>query len=270
MPPIMRFPNEHLQALCDILGDTDTGLTGTEIGKLLAQCDIADTASTTTKRYRLFEILQQRQQQDHCANSVVAFLHAAMNPVRYHRDPERFQQRRADLNRVLAFVGFAVGHDGQIYAVETTTTFTAAQERAGHLRRQLIDRRIHPDVLRFCRSELLQDNYFHAVFEAAKSVADKIRDKSGLMGDGAQLVDAAFGQGPTGTPLMAFNSLQTETEWSEQKGLANLLKGLFGTFRNTTAHAPKVHWVITEEDALDMMALASLLHRRLDHAVRTR
>ncbi|HEY4636890.1 MAG TPA: TIGR02391 family protein, partial [Burkholderiales bacterium] len=27
---------------------------------------------------------------------------------------------------------------------------------------------MHPDVLRFCRPELVQKNYFHAVFEATK------------------------------------------------------------------------------------------------------
>jgi hypothetical protein len=46
-------------------------------------------------------------------------------------------------------------------------------------------------------------------------------------------------------------------------------RGLFGTFRNTTAHAPKIKWVINEQDALDMLSLSSLLHRRLDLAVRT-
>ena len=34
---------------------------------------------------------------------------------------------------------------------------------------------MHPDVLAFCRAELLQQNYFHAVLEASKSVADKLR-----------------------------------------------------------------------------------------------
>ena len=49
----------------------------------------------------------------------------------------------------------------------------------------------------------------------------------------------------------------------------NLIKGLFGAFRNTTAHAPKIHWQITEQDALDILTTISLIHRRLDSAVRT-
>lgn len=60
---------------------------------------------------------------------------------------------------------------------------------------------------------------------------------------------------------------QTESEQSEQKGFANLLKGIFGTFRNTTAHAPKVTWVIEEQDALDILSTVSLIHRRLDGAI---
>jgi uncharacterized protein (TIGR02391 family) len=71
-------------------------------------------------------------------------------------------------------------------------------------------------------------------------------------------------------PLLAFNSLQTESEQSEHAGLMNLVKGLFGAFRNITAHEPKIKWSIPEQDALDMLSLASFLHRRLDQAVRTR
>lgn len=54
-----------------------------------------------------------------------------------------------------------------------------------------------------------------------------------------------------------------------QTGLMNLIKGLFGAFRNTTAHAPKIHWQITEQAALDILTTISLIHRRLDSAVRT-
>ncbi|WP_257976691.1 TIGR02391 family protein [Vibrio parahaemolyticus] len=42
---------------------------------------------------------------------------------------------------------------------------------------------------------------------------------------------------------------------------------MFGTFRNTTAHAPKVTWLIDERDALDILSMVSLVHRRLDKAI---
>ncbi len=44
------------------------------------------------------------------------------------------------------------------------------------------------------------------------------------------------------------------------------LEGLFSTFRNQAAHAPKVAWATSRSDALDMLTLASMLHRRLDKA----
>ncbi|WP_230086866.1 MULTISPECIES: TIGR02391 family protein [Providencia] len=68
-------------------------------------------------------------------------------------------------------------------------------------------------------------------------------------------------------PYLALNSLQTDSEKSEQKGFINLLVGLFGTFRNTTAHAPKITWKINEIDALDILSMVSLIHRRLDVAI---
>jgi hypothetical protein len=43
----------------------------------------------------------------------------------------------------------------------------------------------------------------------------------------------------------------------------------FGAFRNTTAHAPKIYWNVTEQDALDILTTISLIHRRLDSAVPT-
>jgi uncharacterized protein (TIGR02391 family) len=43
--------------------------------------------------------------------------------------------------------------------------------------------------LKYCRVELMQDNYFHSVFEAVKGLAQRIRDLSGVQLDGAALVD---------------------------------------------------------------------------------
>ena len=121
----------------------------------------------------------------------------------------------------------------------------------------------------FCRAELLEaipPNYFHAVLEASKSVAQKIRNKTGMAEDGAQLVDRALS---LNKPLLAINSLQTESEKAEHTGLANILKGMFGTFRNPVSHSPRVLWKVEKQDALDLLCLVSYLHRRLDQAVRT-
>lgn len=269
MAAVPEFQRNVLEKTCAILGDTDKGLTGTKIRKFLFQLGIDDPTPNITKRNRLFEALSQRQKQDHCGNLVAAFIQAVMDPVLHTGARDYFDQQRSELNAVLAFAGYELGEDGKLRLVIPVRTLAEAEQRAGRLRAELQRRNVHPDVMTFCRAELLQDNYFHAVFEATKSVAEKIRTKTGLNGDGSTLIDQAFGLGGVGMPFLAFNTLQTDTEKSEHSGLMNLMKGIFGAFRNVTAHAPKIHWTITEQDALDLLSIASLLHRRLDTAHRT-
>jgi uncharacterized protein (TIGR02391 family) len=264
--PIPNIDTEVLRSVCNILADTSSGLTGTEIGNLLNSCGIPDPFSSITKRLRLFEALKAKQLKDRCANNVVAFIQLAMNPVRHVGEHDYFESQRSKLNQVLAFAGLELRDNGKIQAVTPVSTLTEAAQRADELRQILRERDIHPDVLRFCREELLVNNYFHTVFEATKSVAEKIRQKTGLITDGSELVDTAFAF-KNQIPHLALNTLQTESEQSEQKGFMNLLKGLFGTFRNTMAHAPKITWPMNKQDALDILSLVSLVHRRIDSAV---
>ena len=102
-----------------------------------------------------------------------------------------------------------------------------------------------------------------------KSVAAKIRGLSGLTSDGADLVMQAFAAGKGEQPILAINKLATETDRGEQRGFASLLVGVFGTMRNPAAHNPKIEWPMSEQDALDILTMASLIHRKLDRAHRT-
>jgi uncharacterized protein (TIGR02391 family) len=111
---------------------------------------------------------------------------------------------------------------------------------------------------------LLADDYFHGVLEATKSITDKLRTRTGLTDDGAILVDHALAGDP---PMLAINALTTESAKNEQRGFTNLLKGTFGMFRNTTAHAARIHWTMNKAEAEDLLSLASLIHRRLDSAI---
>lgn len=263
---IQSFSENQLAAICEVLGDTQTGLTGSEIGELLGRLGIEDPYPNITKRKRLFEALITRQSKDSCGNNVVNFIQEAMSPIRFISNPVLFSEKQDEINAVLSFCGYQVKENGLLKPVRKVVTLTEAEKRAINLREKLLLRNVHSDVLKFCKAELLQNNHFHAVFEATKSVAEKIRMKSGSIKDGSSLVDEVFN---FNKPILAMNTLRTSTEQSEQKGFANLLKGLFGTFRNTTAHAPKITWDINEQDALDILTLASLLHRRLDSAVPT-
>jgi hypothetical protein len=82
VPAIPSFSEQQFEAICDILVDTSEGLTGSEIGRLLSRCGIADLYATASKRSRLYQALSLRQRQDKCANHIIHFIQVAMGPVR--------------------------------------------------------------------------------------------------------------------------------------------------------------------------------------------
>jgi uncharacterized protein (TIGR02391 family) len=257
------FSQGQLEAIAGALGDTEDGLTGSEIGFLLQSCKMKDTSSGLTKRVRLYNAFAECQNGKQNRTAILAFIRKAMKPERYVRDAHRFEPMRANLNRALAFAGLAVLASGELQGSDKASTLSEAQRRASDLRADLAGRGVHPDVLRFCREELVADNYFHAVLEAVKSVGDKVRTRTGLTDDGAPLVDRAFGGDK---PILAINELRTKSQLDEQKGFVNLLKGIFGMFRNPTAHEARIKWQMAKDDAEDLLSLVSLIHRRLDSA----
>ena len=73
--------------------------------------------------------------------------------------------------------------DGEFRSRPVARTLADA-ERHETLLAKLRHRNIHPKVLEYCERELRQGNYFHAVLEASKGLAQHIRDKSGSGKDG--------------------------------------------------------------------------------------
>ena len=267
MERVPPFDSQQVESIARVIADTEDGLTGTEIGHLLQECKIPDPTPTMTKWKRLYNAFAEAQNRHQLGNHVIMFVNRAMKPVKYTANPQGFARRKDQLNTVLAFSGHYIGDDGQVRWSKKATSLDDALKRAGRLHAALLSRGVHADVLHYCRAELLQENYFHAVLEAIKSIAAKIRGLSGLQSDGAELAQGAFGLPKDGSPpVLAINGLQSDTDRGEQRGFVNLLTGLFGTIRNPLAHNPKVEWPIEEGDALDILTLASLIHRKLDRA----
>jgi len=263
---IQKIENGVLEAICKVIGDTTTGFTGSEIDTLLIQAGINNPDPSLTKWKKLFNALYAQQEKDGCGNRVIDFIKKSMTPSKFINSHERFEALREGLNQALLFIGYELKDDAQIIIVEKAKTLSEVERRTQKLKSDLQLRSVHPQVLRFCRDELLQENYFHAVFEATKSIAERIRELTGLTDDGGGLIETAF---KIEYPMLMINKLQTETEKSEQKGLVNFIKGILGMFRNTTAHAPKIKWEISEKDALEILSAISLVHRKLDNVTVT-
>ena len=262
---IPNFDPQRLEAICRVLADTESGLTGSQIGYLLQDCRVEDVTPNMTKWKRLFNAFIEFQNKHHVGNHVVIFIKRSMNPASYTERQTDFKVRQDRLNVVLAFCGMRVSDDGQVCRVSHATTLDEATRRANRLRSSLTQRDVHKDVLEFCNAELLQKNYFHAVFEAMKSITAKLRRMTGTSKDGADLVHHSFGM-KFGSPALAISALDTDTLRGEQRGFVSLLKGLYGTIRNPLAHDPKVEWEVNEQDALDILTMISLVHRKIDKA----
>lgn len=258
------FTPGQTEKLAQILADTNKGFTGSELTQLLAQARIEDVDPNNTKWKRLYNAFAISQNKSKSAIGVLNFIYHALEPSRYIDNEEIFSERQEAVNTVLAFIGLKFSDNGKFVKIKKASNLSEAHERANKLRNKLKNRDVHPDILRFCKAELLVDNYFHAVLEATKSIASKIRDKTNLDLDGGDLVDATFGGS---SPILRINSFETLSHRSEQKGFLNLVKGLFGTFRNPTAHEARIEWEMSENDALDLLTIASYVHRRIDNSL---
>lgn len=275
--PINSFEHATLKAICDVLAETSTGFTGRELHEFLRASNInQNDLNPSNKRQLLLGSLSQQQAQDKCANNIVKFIQTAMHPNNFRGDLIRFENYREQLNMALAFEGYAIDERGNLISSKVVHSLNEAQQRALRIRGELERRQAHPEVRKYCKKEILEKNFFHAVFEAAKGFAERVREKSGLNLDGVRLFKTALGftydektKRITQYPLLATTPLETVTERSQQVGILKIAEGIFSAYRNEIAHEPRLLSQLSEEDAIDILTTLSMLHRWLDKAVPT-
>jgi uncharacterized protein (TIGR02391 family) len=253
----------HLESVCRTIADTNVGLTGSEIQKILADCKIKDVNPDLTKWKRLYNAFVVWQNENQCSNAILHFVQAAMQPVRYIGNEDLFTFRLFEINKRLAFIGIELLESGKFRKVQVGTTISEVEQRVNRFNHKLQQRNVHSEVLRFCKAELLANNYFHSVLEAMKSILERIRRITGISLDGVALIDSAF---PRIAPAIKINAHFSETEISQHQGLAKFIKGLIAMMRNPTAHEPKILFAIEEDEALDVMTSISFVHKQLDKA----
>lgn len=122
--------------------------------------------------------------------------------------------------------------------------------------------RFHPEIERVSGDLFRDGHYKQSALEAYIRVIDEVKRKSGLNLDGDPLMNRAFGC-DNQTPVIRFNSLQTDAERDEQKGFMYLFKGIVA-LRNSKAHSNTLF--NDPYRANDYLALASLLMRVMEIA----
>ncbi|MFZ5552125.1 MAG: toll/interleukin-1 receptor domain-containing protein [Bacteroidota bacterium] len=116
--------NEVIENICRVIANTDTGLTGTEIGRLLAESLITDTEPSLTKWKRLYSAFVNYQSKHQCSNNILTFLSKAMQPVRYVDKSELFEHRLLELNKRLCFVGLELSENAKYRKIPKSSTIT--------------------------------------------------------------------------------------------------------------------------------------------------
>lgn len=269
---------EHLKALCDVLAHTNEGLTKSELSLKLGQSGITplddgcrNNGITYTigfnKRDWLYNCLVREVNTSKSFAKVFSFLENALNPASFVSEKKRgiYETMLDGTNKVLMLIGLEIGRNGKIAEVTKANSLDEVDRRVNSLNKKLYDRAIHHEVRKYCIKDYLRKDYYDAVFEAAKGVAQRVREITGLTTDGSNLFQTAFAKK---CPYIYLNLMQNESEISEYIGLKELLESIFHLIRNPAAHTPKINWKADETKALDVLTLISLAHKYLDECGR--
>jgi uncharacterized protein (TIGR02391 family) len=173
---------------------------------------------------------------------------------RLHSGPTRDDQAR--LLSDLARQGWHI-RDGRLVIGERVIAEPAAAALAG----EATLAQLHPRV-RAAADPLYRDGHRSAaVFEAYKTVERRVRELTGRSESARALMAKTFDQD---APLLPLNDGVSVSDRDEQEGFKLLFMGAMQGVRNPKAH--DLFDQLAEERALDYLAFASLLMRRLDDA----
>ncbi len=96
-----------------------------------------------------------------------------------------------------------------------------------------INLEIEQDLWNSIENNYNKQSYTNAILDAMHLLTSTIRNKTGLEGDGASLIGQAFGGN---NPYIRLNNFQTDSEKDFQKGIMEMLKGLYTAIRNPRSH----------------------------------
>jgi uncharacterized protein (TIGR02391 family) len=175
---------------------------------------------------------------------------------RYHTPPRADVRKR--IVALLAAQGWHVS-DGRLVIGERTADTVGALTPLGQ------DARIaalHSDVRQVADRYLESGHPEVAIFEAFKAINNRVKVMTGLELDGSSLMGEAF---KDDDPPIVLADLSTETGKNIQAGFRFLFMGAVRGIRNPDAH--ELFTALDAEEALETLAFASLLMRRLDDAL---
>ena len=257
-----RIDLNALTALSKIVG---ANFTNSQIDNCFKQLNLSARGAESTKWKKVLFVFDKYQSKNKNSKDTIRIIENLFSPVKYIDDQEQYKDLCIQINKILNMHGLELDNTGEVVKVAKIATLADINERYNQLIVKLRERDIHEQVLKYCTAELLTDNYFHSVFEAAKSLSDRVRSISGLVLDGSKLFETAFS---LNNPIIKYNDLNTESKKNQQNGLKEMINGITHYIRNVTAHEPKIKWIIDETAAIEILTVISFLHSELDKCTR--
>ena len=274
---MLIIEDAKLEALANKLG-TLPELTHTNIDKYLVECSIQDISTKSksvgfgyipgdSKSKRIYKCFINEVHRTNNDLKIVSFIEKALDPSRF-ADSKRYDDVLNDINSVLLFMGCEINKSGKVKIVKKATTIDEVQERINALKNEAKKRNVHLEVLKYCKREYLDKDYFHAQFEASKGLFQRIRDLTNQNVDGTKLINGVFS---TDEPMLILPNLKlTErTDKDEFLGYKHLFEYVVNAVRNPEGHTPRI--LESEElgECLDNFVIISRCHRFLDNCSTT-
>lgn len=253
-----RFSKITIISLSKAIGEHITGTQLSEIFKILR---LSDTSKESTKWRRIDFVFNKYQTKDKNASTIVKIIEAIYAPVSYINDKDVYKLAVNTINKILITEGCQINDNGLIVFAIAIKNLDEISKLYNSLFERLTEEKVHSEVLKYCTKELVQENYFHSIFEAAKGLCERVREMSGVEDDGSSLFDKVFS---INNPILRFNNLSDVSKKNQQNGLKEMMHGITHYTRNVTAHEPKIKWIIEEAEAVNVFTILSFLHKALD------
>jgi len=258
-----KFSGPVLDNLAKAVGSEN--ITGTQISRCFKELRLADTSKESTKWKRLASVFKKYQKKCETSAKTFAVIENLMNPVNFLDKTEAYHNQLSEINKVLRMQGYEINTSGKINRADKITSIDEVSDRYDSMLQKLKQRGVHSEVLKYCTKELLAENYFHGILEAAKSLSNRTRELSGVEKDGSDLFNSVFS---VKNPVLQINDLSTESLKNQQNGFKEMLHGITHYVRNVNAHEPRIKWIVEEQEAISILETISFLHRMLDMCVK--
>lgn len=122
---------------------------------------------------------------------------------------------------------------------------------------------LHSLVSASSGSQVASRHYDDAVFNAFKAIEDRVKSLTGHGDIGKRLMTAVFNEQSPKLDITSDNA-DTDQKADEREGFKFLFMGAAQALRNTRGHGPNLQ--TGEQEAMEMLATASLLMHALDRA----